>query len=71
MKKKDNGITLIALVITIVVLLILTTITIRTITKDKTIEKAKDTRESMINVQEDTNRDMHSIYDIVTSTQED
>ena len=71
MKKKDNGITLIALVITIVVLLILTTITIRTITKDKTIEKAKDTRESMINLQEDTNRDMHSIYDIVTSTQED
>ena len=71
MKKKDNGITLIALVITIVVLLILTTITIRTITKDKTLEKAKDTRESMINLQEDTNRDMHSIYDIVTSTQED
>ena len=71
MKKKDNGITLIALVITIVVLLILTTITIRTITKDKTLEKAKDTRESMINLQEDTNKDMHSIYDIVTSTQED
>ena len=71
MKKKDNGITLIALVITIVVLLILTTITIRTITKDKTLEKAKDTRESMINLQEDNNKDMHSIYDIVTSTQED
>ena len=71
MEKKDNGITLIALVVTIVVLTILTAITIRTITRDKALEKAKDTRESMINLQQDTDRDIQSIYDIVTSTQDD
>ena len=51
MKKEQKGITLVALVITIIILLILAGISIATLSQIGLFEKAKDAKEKSINAQ--------------------
>ena len=55
LKNTNKGITLVALIITIILLLILAGITINQLTNSKLIEKAKEAKEKVINEQEKEN----------------
>lgn len=67
----EKGLTLIALVITVIVLVILTSVVIRTATTDKALEQAKDTREEIIKFGEDSAKDVNNIRDMIISGEED
>ena len=71
LSKKNNGITLVALVITIVILLILAGISISTLTNTGIFQKAKDAKKASENAQKEEDR-LISEYDkeIVTHDSE-
>ena len=56
LSKKNNGITLVALVITIVILLILAGISISTLTNTGIFQKAKDAKKASENAQKEEDR---------------
>ncbi len=71
-KVKDNkGITLVVLVVTIVLLIILSAVVIRSVSGDNLLEKAKDTRNTIIEYSNKTDKDNQNIYDAIKSKEED
>ena len=71
-KVKDNkGITLVVLVVTIVVLIILSIVVIRSVSGDNLLEKAKDTRNTIIEYSNKTDKDKQNVYDAIKSKDED
>ena len=70
--KNNKGITLIALVITIIVMLIIAAITIDASIKDEgVIDEAKNTRGKVENFIQNAEEDTNSIMDVIMGNQED
>ena len=67
MKKKSNGITLVALVITIVILLILAGISISALTNTGIFQKAKDAKQKSANAELDQNTKLDSYEEEISN----
>lgn len=68
--KRENGITLVSLVITIIVLIIIAGITIRmTVGEEGIIDKAKDTKKNTENLMESEEQDINELYDYMGGNQ--
>ena len=63
--RNEKGLTLIVLAIMIVVIIILAAVTIRGATNQGTIEKARDTKNTMVEFSKNSERDANDLYDLV------
>lgn len=70
MFKKEKGITLVALIITIIVLIILAGVTISLVVGDNgIIQKSKDAKTNMLNAQNLENEQLHNAENIMNELQ--
>lgn len=69
--KKDNGVTLVALVVTIIVLIILAGVTIVKVVSDEgVIEKANEAKEETEIAQDEEEEDLKDVYDYIVDEEE-
>lgn len=70
MFKKEKGITLVALIITIIVLIILAGVTISLVVGDNgIIQKSKDAKTNMLNAQNLENEQLHNAENVMNELQ--
>ena len=67
-KNKDRGITLVALVITIIILLILATISIQSLTKTGLFQKAQEAKEKTQNAEENQAKTLNECTKLLRSS---
>lgn len=70
MFKKEKGITLVALIITIIVLIILAGVTISLVVDDNgIIQKSKNAKTNMLNAQNLENEQLHNAENVINGLQ--
>lgn len=69
--KNNKGITLIIVIVTVVVMIIITSVTIGTLNSNRTIDKAKETRENIVEFGNTVGNDQTQIWDMIKSSEED
>lgn len=69
--KNNKGITLIIVIVTVVVMVIITSVTIGSLNSHRTIDRAKETRENMVEFGTSVQNDHSNIWEMITSNEED
>lgn len=69
--KNNKGITLIIVIVTVVVMAIITSVTIGSLNSHRTIDRAKETRENMVEFGASVQNDHSNIWKMITSSEED